>query len=129
MNINFPFEGMSPEQSSIDTSPYSADEINAADIGSWQYPLIIRLETLADKQTDGQQSLADRLPGAAPVPWVQSQTTYIVLGETIPDAEDDTKVVRQRIYVQGQFYLLQVRACAAVTCSKRVGSDVALIGP
>ena len=119
MNIKFPFEGLSPEHSSIDTSPYEAHEVNAADITLWKYPLIVRLETLADKpagtNTNGNanaHSLAERMAGAAMAPWVQSQTTYIVLGETAPDADDDSKVVRQRIYVQGQHYLLQARTFA-----------------
>lgn len=122
MNVRFPFEGMSPEQSTVDTTPYEADEVNAADITQWKYPLIIRLETLARdnkaaangatpaqaQPPQPQHALAERAAGAAMAPWVQSQTTYVVLGETELDSDDDSKVVRQRIYVQGQHYLLQV---------------------
>jgi hypothetical protein len=111
MNIKFPFAELTPEQSSINISDYAAEEISAAHIGKWQYPLIIRLETLADKTPMvTSNSLNDRAAGDALVPWVQSQTTYVVLGETGPDADDDSKIVRQRIYVHGQFYLLQVSA-------------------
>jgi hypothetical protein len=110
MGIKFPFEGMPAEHAAIETSPHSPEEINAADIGAWQYPLIIRLETLADKNAAATHVLSERAAGERLAPWVQSQTTYVVLGEAHDaDAEDDSKVVRQRIYVQGQFYLLQAR--------------------
>ena len=85
MNLSFPFEGMAPEEYSIDTSAYSADEMNAAHVGNWQFPLMVRLETLADKATAATHSLSNRNPGDALEAWVQSQTTYIVLGETAPD--------------------------------------------
>jgi hypothetical protein len=109
MNLKFPFAGLAPEQSSIDTSLYSAVELNVANVAAWQYPLIIRLETMAEKCDDKLHSFADRQAGVALVPWIQSQTTYVVLGESQPEAEDDSKVVRQRIWVQSQFYILQVR--------------------
>jgi hypothetical protein len=109
MNLKFPFAGLAPEQSSIDTSLYSAAELNVANVAAWQYPLIIRLETMAEKCDDKLHSFADRQAGVALVPWIQSQTTYVVLGESQPEAEDDSKVVRQRIWVQSQFYILQVR--------------------
>lgn len=131
MNVKFPFEGLPAEQSSIDTSRHSPDELNAANVGAWQYPLIIRLETLADKQpADAAHTLDAREPGSALVAWVQSQTTYVVLGETAPDADDDSKVVRQRIWVQSQFYLLQVRALVWLPCLQRLRfSRPAYAGP
>jgi hypothetical protein len=109
MNIKFPFPGLPPQQSSIDTSGYTAAELNSANVAAWQYPLIIRLETLAEKAEGVMEAFQARKAGAALMPWLQSQTTYVVLGETEPSAEDDSKVVRQRIWVQSQFYILQVQ--------------------
>lgn len=75
-----------------------------------RYPLIIRLETLADKAVASQHSLDSRTPGEALVSWVQSQTTCAVLGDVTADAdEENCKVLRQRIWVHELFYDLQVR--------------------
>jgi hypothetical protein len=110
MNIKFPFPGVSPQQSSIDTSGYTAAELNAANVTAWQYPLIVRLETIAEKSEGMVEAFQGRKAGALLLPWIQSQTTYVVLGATELDADDASKVVRQRIWVQSQFYILQVRS-------------------
>lgn len=74
-----------------------------------RYPLIIRLETLADKAGAAQHNLDTRTPGEPLVAWVQSQTTCAVLGDVSPGSdEENCKVLRQRIWVHELFYDLQV---------------------
>jgi hypothetical protein len=74
-----------------------------------RYPLVIRLETLAEKAVGSQQSLDTRTPGEPLVAWVQSQTTCVVLGDVNPGSEEENcKVLRQRIWVHELFYDLQV---------------------
>lgn len=75
----------------------------------YRYPLIIRLETLADKTARSQHSLDTRSAGEALVPWVQSQTTCAVLGDVTPGTDEEhCRVLRQRIWVHELFYDLQV---------------------
>jgi hypothetical protein len=110
MNIKFPFEGMDADAACLRTAGVAADALHAADMGAFRYPLIIRLETLADKAAAAEHSLDVRAPGAPLVAWVQSQTTCAVLGDISEGAEEDScKVLRQRIWVHELFYDLQVR--------------------
>lgn len=113
MSIKFPFAGLALEQSILPTSGFEADELNAADVKQYEYPLFIRLETMADPTVAGGAAaapgtLAQRAAGEALAPWVQCQTTYALLMEPHDESEERCRVVRQRIWVQSQFYDLQV---------------------
>ena len=46
-------------------------------------------------------------PGAAQKQWVQSQTTFAVLGKG-EDGEYEVRVLKQKIWVEGVSYELQV---------------------
>jgi hypothetical protein len=98
----------------------------------YRYPLIIRLETLADKAVASQHSLDSRTAGDALVPWVQSQTTCAVLGDVTPGSEEENcKVLRQRIWVHELFYDLQVHFSfefSALHCCHEAGVSVLLWG-
>lgn len=108
MNVQFPFPELSPEQYSIHTADFSADQLRSADVPTFQYPLFIRLETLADKAAAGQHDLSERVAGAPLTSWVQCQTTCALIGEPANADEDSCKVIRQRIWVHELFYDLQV---------------------
>lgn len=108
MNIKFPFAEMSPEHYCIRLTEFAPDQLRSADVSSFQYPLFIRLETLADKAAAGHHDLAERIVGAPLTSWVQCQTTCAVIGDLANTDEDTCKVVRQRIWVHELFYDLQV---------------------
>jgi hypothetical protein len=110
MNVKFPLPSMASDQSVLHTSGVSADQLYSADVENSQYPIIIRIETLADTEAAKHHSLQERSPGQALVPWVQSQTTCVVLENVHDGGEERCKVVRQRIWVREMFYELQVRA-------------------
>nr|BAV58322.1 hypothetical protein [Ulva partita]BAV58323.1 hypothetical protein [Ulva partita] len=107
MNVQFPFPELSCDQYSIRMSDFSPDQLRSADVTSFQYPLFVRLETLADKAAAGHHDLSERIVGAPLTSWIQCQTTCAVVGEPSNIEEDSCKVVRQRIWVHELFYDLQ----------------------
>lgn len=70
------------------------------------FPLIVRLEALTDRGRAEGQRLESLQPGAALPGWVQSQTTYakLVKGD---DGGWEVRVLKQKIWVEGQSYELQ----------------------
>lgn len=54
-------------------------------------------------------------PGAAQKLWVQSQTTFALLGKG-EEGEYEVRVVKQKIWVKGTSYELQVNAIAGNGC-------------
>lgn len=117
MNLRFPFPELPEDQFSICLSDFSPEQLRSADVSSFQYPLFIRLETLADKAAPGGHELSERVAGAPLTSWIQCQTTCAVFGEPENTDEDSCKIVRQRIWVHDLFYDLQV--CSLVMCCSR----------
>ena len=69
--------------------------------------LQVRLEALTDEGRAGGKSLDGLEPGAELPQWVQSQTTYArVLVEE--DGSVGLRVLKQKIWVKGESYELQV---------------------
>ena len=108
MNVKFPFPDIPSESCCIRTDSIQSEQLRSADVSTFQYPLFIRLETIADKAAAAQHDLSERIAGAPLTSWVQSQTTCAVLGQPGDGEEESCKVVRQRIWVHELFYDLQV---------------------
>ena len=91
----------------FDPAKYSVDDLVHAEGES--YPLVIRLETLAQQagpSPPGTQTCPPE-PAGCPLPtWVQSQTTYATL-QPQEHGGWGVRVVKQRIWVDGVSYELQ----------------------
>lgn len=102
MNLKFPPADATELDHCIDTRRHSLEEMHSANTETNTFPLIIRLETLAQPDSE-EHSLTEQEPGAILQPWTQSQTTYALLGKD----GGDVQVVKQKIWVGGNLYELQ----------------------
>nr|BAV58245.1 hypothetical protein [Ulva partita] len=131
MNVKFPFPDLSAGQVCIHTDSIPAEQLRSADVSTFQYPLFIRLETLADKAAATQHELSERIAGAPLTSWIQCQTTCAVLGDPAEGEEDSCKVVRQRIWVHELFYDLQVWCklpLSHLACRTEIVSPCLMVG-
>lgn len=69
-----------------------------------------------------------RRPGAEQQPWVQSQTTFAVLHRE-EDGSFAVRTVKQKIWVEGVSYELQVRQRCAVRQAARLQSATGALLP
>lgn len=70
-----------------------------------RFPLVVRLETIK-RAMPGAGAELPLPPGCALPPWVQAQTTYATLTEG-HGGDVDTRVLKQKIWVEGVSYELQ----------------------
>eukprot|EP00884_Botryococcus_braunii_P018074 jgi/Botrbrau1/4950/Bobra.0122s0028.1 len=105
LNNKYPPDLVEPN-SVIDVTGMDDITLATCDRDKETYPLVIRLETIIEKENLEGFKLTDLQPGAPQKLCVQSQTTYAVIlrddeGKLIP------KVVKQKIWVKGVSYELQ----------------------